>query len=185
MRVDDRVALVTGGAQGIGRTISLKLAAAGADVAVIDVNLDLAEETAEEVRKTGRRAIAISANVTNMDEADSAVKKTVEELGALHILVNNAGITRDALLMRMKEEDWDLVLDVNLKGAFNFHKGGGKGDGQAALADSIVNIASIVGPDGQRRTGQLFGEQGRSYWAYQDRWRASFASSATCTSVTP
>lgn len=144
MRVDGKVALVTGGGQGIGRTIALKLAEAGADVAIVDVNLEVAEEAAEEVRKLGRKALALKANVTSPEEAEASVKATVDALGTVDILVNNAGITRDGLIMRMKEEDWDLVLDVNLKGSFNYIKAVSRIMSKKR-SGSIINIASIVG----------------------------------------
>ncbi len=147
MRVDGKVALITGGARGIGRTIALKLAEAGADVAVLDVNLEASEETAAEIRALGRKAMALKADVTSLAEADEAVKKVVAELGGLHILVNNAGITRDGLILRMKEEDWDLVLNVNLKGAFNYIKSSVRVMGKQRNG-AIINIASIVGEMG-------------------------------------
>ncbi|MEE8574256.1 MAG: 3-oxoacyl-[acyl-carrier-protein] reductase [Thermodesulfobacteriota bacterium] len=147
MRVDDKVALVTGGGQGIGKTIALKLAAAGADIAIVDVNEDQAKECAAEVEAMGKKAIAIKANVTDLAEATAAVQKTNEELGGVHILVNNAGITRDGLLLRMKEEDWDLVLNVNLKGAFNFCKAAVRVMSKQRHG-RIVNIASVVGQIG-------------------------------------
>lgn len=144
MRVDDKVCLVTGGARGIGKEIALKLAGAGADIAIVDVDLEAAEAAAKEVEALGRKAIAMKADVTSPEDAVAAVQRTVKELGALHILINNAGITRDGLIMRMKEEDWDLVLDVNLKGAFNFIKAAVRVMAKQRYG-RIVNIASIVG----------------------------------------
>lgn len=139
-----RVALVTGGAQGIGRAIALELARAGADVAIVDLNPDGVAAAVAELEQTGRRAIGLTGDVSSLEFAQQAVAKTVAEAGALHVLVNNAGITRDGLLMRMKSEDWDLVLRVNLTGAFNFCK--------AAVPvlvkqrwGRIVNISSVVG----------------------------------------
>ncbi|MBE9532394.1 MAG: SDR family NAD(P)-dependent oxidoreductase, partial [Proteobacteria bacterium] len=120
MRLKDKVALITGGAQGIGRSIAMSMANQGADIAIIDVDLESAERTAKEIEALGRRAVAFKGDVTNFDEAKDIVGKVVDELGALHILVNNAGITRDGLMLRMKEADWDLVMNVNLKGAFNY-----------------------------------------------------------------
>ncbi len=142
-----QVALVTGAARGIGRTIALQLAGDGADLALFDVSEAGLAETAAAVREKGRRALAIAGNVTRAEDARGAIEKTIAELGGLHILVNNAGITRDNLMMRMKEEDWDLVLDVNLKGTFLFS--------QAVLrhfmkqkAGRIISIASIIGMTG-------------------------------------
>ncbi len=143
----NQIALVTGGARGIGRAIALELAGRGADLALFDLAPGGLEETAGLVRAKGRRALVIAGDVTKGEDARTAVERTLAELGGLHILVNNAGVTRDGLLMRMREEDWDLVLDVNLKGTFNFS--------QAAVrhllkqrAGRIISIASVVGVTG-------------------------------------
>lgn len=147
MSLSGKIALVTGAAQGIGREIALALATDGADVAVCDINLDAAQKTATEIQSMGRRALAVKADVSSFDDVSAMVDKAAQELGRIDILVNNAGITRDGLILRMKEEDWDLVLDINLKGAFNCTK--------AALkymtkqrSGTIINIASIVGAMG-------------------------------------
>jgi len=146
-KLDGKVALVTGGAQGIGKAIALTLAREGAQVAVSDVNLEKARETCKEIDPLGKKAVAIGGSVADAKAAEAMVEKTVEAFGGLDILVNNAGITRDGVLLRMKEEDWDLVLAVNLKGAFHCTKTalrhllkrkGGK----------IVNIASVTGQMG-------------------------------------
>ncbi len=143
-RLEGKVALVTGGARGIGKAICERLAEEGCKLAIVDIMLDVAQATADEFKAKGVEAQAFAANVAKFEDADSTVKAVAEAFGGVDILVNNAGITRDTLIMRMKEEDWDLVLDVNLKGTFNFTKavfrtmskrGGGK----------IVNIASVVG----------------------------------------
>src|SRR5215212_8520312 len=102
--VQDRVALVTGGAQGIGEAVATRLAADGATVAVLDLNADAAVATAERI---GGAAIGIGADVSKADQVQAAVDRVVAELGALHILVNNAGVLRDKLLFKMSEEDWD------------------------------------------------------------------------------
>lgn len=113
--VQHRVALVTGGAQGIGEAIATRLAAEGAKVAVVDLNAEAAMATAERI---GAGAIGIGADVSKADQVQAAVERVVAELGALHILVNNAGVLRDNLLFKMSEEDWDTVMAVHLKGAF-------------------------------------------------------------------
>ena len=143
-RVDGRVALVTGGARGIGKAISEKLASEGAIIVMVDVMLDVAEQGAAEFRAKGYEAMAIQANVANVEDADKAVKAVVEKYGKLDILVNNAGITRDTLMMRMTEQDWDMVMAVNLKGTFNFTKAATKNMMRARYG-RIVNIASVVG----------------------------------------
>mgnify|MGYP003604356315 FL=1 len=140
-----KVVLVTGASRGIGRAIALTLAEAGADVAVNYAgNAAAAEEVAAEIRKMGRRALILQGDVSQTEAAAAMLDAVVAEFGRCDILVNNAGITRDGLLMRMKEEDWDAVLNTNLKGVFNCTK--------AALkymmkqrSGKIVNIASVVG----------------------------------------
>ena len=147
MILKDKVALITGAAQGIGKAIALKLADSGADVVVVDMNLEKAQETAKEIEGRGRRAIALKANVANLQETEAMIDETVAKLGAIHILVNNAGITRDALILRMKEEDWDAVIAVNLKGVFNCTKAAVKHMAKQRYG-RIINIASIVGEMG-------------------------------------
>ncbi len=113
--VRDRVALVTGGAQGIGEAVATRLAGDGAKVAVLDLNAEAATATAERI---GAGAIGIGADVSKADQVQAAVEAVVAEFGALHILVNNAGVLRDNLLFKMSEDDWDTVMNVHLKGAF-------------------------------------------------------------------
>ena len=143
--MNGRVALVTGGARGIGRAIALKLASLGADVAVLDAGaLDTTEQTAAEIRALGVKACALRCDITDADQVAAAVKQVKDELGGVDILVNNAGITRDKLALRMSPEDFDAVINVNLKGTFLMIR--------ALYADfmrkrygRIVNIASIAG----------------------------------------
>lgn len=144
MQLSSRVAIVTGGGQGIGKAIALKLASYGADVAVVDVNLEKAEEVAKEIRNMGRRAMALKVDVVSVKETEEMAEKVYKELEAIHILINNAGITKDGLLLRMKEEDWDAVMNVNLKGAFNCTKATLKYMTKMKWG-RIVNIASVVG----------------------------------------
>lgn len=147
MHLKGKTALVTGGAQGIGRAIALNLANAGADVAVSDINIDMARKTSDEIAALGVKSAAIGGNVADSESAKKMVDEAVEALGGLFILVNNAGITRDNLIMRMKDEDWDLVLDVNLKGSFNCAKAALKHMSKAR-GGRIINIASVVGAMG-------------------------------------
>ncbi|MBE9528365.1 MAG: 3-oxoacyl-[acyl-carrier-protein] reductase [Proteobacteria bacterium] len=145
MQITGKVALVTGAGQGIGKSIALKLASYGADVAVVDVDYDAVTRTAVEIQKMGRRAMAMKVDVTDgvkTDEMAEAVFKEFDD--SIHILVNNAGITRDALIMRMKEDDWDAVINVNLKGVFNCTKSVVKYMTKQRWG-RIINIASIVG----------------------------------------
>jgi 3-oxoacyl-[acyl-carrier protein] reductase len=143
-RLKDKVALVTGGARGIGRSISERLAAEGAAVAVVDILLETAEATAKEFESKGIKAAAFSADVSKFDDAEKTVKSVMEKFGRLDILVNNAGITKDNLMLRMSEQEWDAVIAVNLKGTFNFTKAAIRPMMKAKYG-KIVNIASVVG----------------------------------------
>lgn len=144
MSLQGKTAIVTGAAQGIGRAIAECLAQAGADIAVADLDPGRAVETVDSVEKLGRKALNIKVNVADANETKAMVEQVLKAWGKVDILVNNAGITRDGLLLRMKEEDWNLVLQINLNGTFNCTK--------AVLQPMtkqrygrIVNIASIVG----------------------------------------
>ncbi len=143
-KLKGQVALVTGGARGIGKAISERLAAEGASIAIVDILLEVAEETATEFKAKGIDAIALKADVSSFEEAEAAVKKAVEHYGRLDILVNNAGITKDTLMMRMTSNDWDLVMNINLKGTFNFTKAAMR-PMMKARKGKIVNISSVVG----------------------------------------
>jgi 3-oxoacyl-[acyl-carrier protein] reductase len=143
-----KVAIVTGGSRGIGRAISIALADAGADVAVVYAgNRQGAEETVSEIEKRGRRGMMIQADVSQADQVDSAVKQVLDAFGRIDILVNNAGITRDNLVLRMKEEDWDRVIDTNLKGTFLFSKAVIR-TMMKQRSGRIINISSVVGVSG-------------------------------------
>ncbi len=145
MQITGKVALVTGAGQGIGKSIALKLASYGADVAVVDVDYDSVTRTALEIQKMGRRSMAMKVDVTDGVKTDEMAEAVFNEFDeSIHILVNNAGITRDALVMRMKEEDWDAVINVNLKGVFNCTKSVIKYMTKQRFG-RIINIASIVG----------------------------------------
>jgi 3-oxoacyl-[acyl-carrier protein] reductase len=139
-----RVALVTGGARGIGRAIAERLGQAGADLALFDVLPELEGTAAELAGKLGVRARGYKVNVTASAEVDAAVEKVVADLGRLDVVVNNAGITRDNLLIRMKDEEWDAVLAVNLKGAFLVTRAAAR-PMLKQRSGRIVNIASVVG----------------------------------------
>lgn len=144
MPLDGRVAIVTGAAQGIGRTIAEALAQDGADVAVADMDPGRAQETIEVIKKLGRRTLNIKVNVADWNDVKAMADQVVKEWGKIDILVNNAGITRDGLLIRMKEEDWNLVLQVNLNGTFHCTKAVMQPMTKQRYG-RIVNIASIVG----------------------------------------
>ena len=140
----DKVAVVTGAGRGIGRAVALAYARMGADVACVSRTEENSAKAAAEVEALGRRAWAVAVDVSDTAAVDTAVGKILDEAGRVDILVNNAGVTRDNLLMRMSEEEWDTVINTNLKGAFNFTK---------ALtrpfikqrSGRIINIASVIG----------------------------------------
>lgn len=143
-KLEGKTALITGGAQGIGKAIGRRFLSEGAKVALCDINLDTAQVAARELSSTGGTAQAYLMNVTDESNVEETVKSCVEEFGKIDILVNNAGITRDMLMIRMKSEDWNAVLGVNLTGAFNVSKTVVKLMIKAR-SGRIINIASIVG----------------------------------------
>ncbi|MBT7734826.1 MAG: 3-oxoacyl-[acyl-carrier-protein] reductase [Verrucomicrobia bacterium] len=151
----DKIAVVTGAGRGIGRAVALAYAKMGADVVCVSRTEENSAKVAAEVEAIGRRAWAVAVDVSDTAAVDAAAKGILESTGRIDILVNNAGVTRDNLLMRMSEEEWDTVIDTNLKGAFNFTK---------ALTRSfikqrsgrIINIASVIG---------LIGNAGQSNYA--------------------
>lgn len=140
----EKTALVTGAAQGIGKSIAVTLAKEGAHVAICDVNLEKAQETAKEIEGLGVKSMAVKTNVSDAKECEDLVNIVVEKFGKLDILVNNAGVTRDGLLVRMSEQDWDLVIAINLKGTFNCTKSAAKYMMKARYG-RIVNISSVIG----------------------------------------
>jgi 3-oxoacyl-[acyl-carrier protein] reductase len=143
--LEGKKALVTGASRGIGRSIAIALAEAGADVAINYSGSEAAAaETAQAVEALGRRAILIKANVGKVDEFDAMVKEVIEQFGAVDILVNNAGITRDNLIMRMKEDEFDQVIETNLKGVFNGIKAVTRSM-MKQRSGRIINISSVVG----------------------------------------
>jgi 3-oxoacyl-[acyl-carrier protein] reductase len=137
-------ALVTGAGRGIGREIALRLAQAGANIAVCDVDLSSAQNTAMEIESLGQKALALQADVSKANAVADMFAAFFQACPILDILVNNAGITRDGLIMRMKEEDWDLVIDINLKSAFLCCKEASR-HMMKARCGKIVNVASVVG----------------------------------------
>lgn len=148
MTLEGKVALVTGASRGIGREIALELAKQGANVVVNYAGSEAkANEVADEIKALGKEAFAIKCDVSNQEEVSVMVKETIERFGKLDILVNNAGITKDNLLMRMKEEEWDDVININLKGVFLCTKAVTR-QMMKQRVGRIINIASIVGVSG-------------------------------------
>ncbi|MCX5800393.1 MAG: 3-oxoacyl-[acyl-carrier-protein] reductase [Candidatus Eisenbacteria bacterium] len=167
MELLGKISVVTGGVQGIGRAIALTLAKRGSDVAVIDMKEEGSAELLSEIRDLGRGALFVKANVAILSDVEAAAKSILDSLGKVNILVNNAGITRDALLVRMEEKSWDSVIEVNLKGTFNCtrvflkemlkHRDG-----------RIINVSSIVG---------MMGNAGQSNYAASKAGVIGFAKS--------
>lgn len=145
--VQDKIAIVTGASRGIGRSISLALAGQGAKIVVVDIDLPATEAFVTELKEQGAEAVAVQGNVTVTADVENMFKVAKETFGRVDILVNNAGITRDSLLVRMKDEDWDAVLTVNLKGAFLCSRAAAKIMAKQRYG-RIINIASVVGQMG-------------------------------------
>ncbi|MFA5350690.1 MAG: 3-oxoacyl-[acyl-carrier-protein] reductase [Candidatus Omnitrophota bacterium] len=144
MRLKDKVALITGGARGIGQAIAMTFAREGADIVVADVNLEIAQKTALEIEGLGRKALALEMDVTNYEKVEEGINKILDKMGKVDILVNNAGITKDNLLLRMSQADWDAVINVNLKGTFNCIKAVTR-PMIKQRSGRIISIASIIG----------------------------------------
>ena len=145
MQLENQVAFITGARRGIGRAIALKLAHNGADCVLLARTAP--DELADEIRGLGRRALAIAADVSDADAVDAAVKQAIAEFGKIDVLVNNAGIARDGLLIRMKLEQWQNVIDVNLSGAFYCTKAVAR-HMLKANAGRIITITSVIGQMG-------------------------------------
>ena len=143
MGLENKVAIVTGAARGIGKTIARKLSQEGAAVVICDL-MEEVSATAEELRSEGANVLPLQVDVTNAKAVELMVQTTIDKLGSVDILINNAGIVRDALLVRMKESDWDLVIAVNLKGAFNCTKAVAR-PMMKQKSGRIVSISSVMG----------------------------------------
>lgn len=157
-------ALVTGASRGIGRSIALQLAEEGYNVAVNYAgSKEKAEAVVEEIKAKGVDSFAIQANVADADEVKAMIKEVVSQFGSLDVLVNNAGITRDNLLMRMKEQEWDDVIDTNLKGVFNCIQ---KATPQMLRQRSgaIINLSSVVGAVGNPGQANYVATKAGVYW---------------------
>jgi 3-oxoacyl-[acyl-carrier protein] reductase len=148
LTLKDKTALVTGGSRGIGKEIALKLAEYGADVAITYArSANAAEQVKKQIEDYGSNAFAIQADAVKFEKADEVIQKIVSEWGKVDILVNNAGITRDNLILRMSEEQWDEVMDTNLKSIFNYCKAAAK-PMMRNKGGSVINISSVVGLSG-------------------------------------
>jgi len=155
MSLKGKVAVVTGASQGIGEAIAWDLSEHGAEVIVIDVQKEKAEEVVSRIKKNKGKAASYIIDVSKTDQVDNVLERIIGQHGKIDFLVNNAGVTRDALLMRMKEKDWDTVIAVNLKGVYNFSKAVIRSMARNRFG-RIVNISSVVG---------LMGNAGQSNYA--------------------
>jgi len=167
VRLKEKVSVVTGAAKGIGREIALRFAQEGADVAAWDVETDEMESLKTEIEGKGRRFLGLQVDVSDFDTVKTAVENVLDGFSRIDILINNAGITRDNLIIRMSEADWDSVIDVNLKGVFNCTKA----ISRVMLKQKsgrIINISSVIG---------IFGNAGQSNYAASKGGIISFTKS--------
>ncbi len=164
----EKVAMITGGARGIGRDIAATFSRYGAKVALADVSDDALRATVKEIESGGAQAIGVKTDVTDADSVENLIQKTLDNFSRIDILINNAGITRDNLLMRMKEDEWDSVLNVNLKGTFICTKAVSR-HMMRQRQGRIINIASIVG---------IIGNAGQTNYAASKGAVISFTKSA-------
>lgn len=184
MELSDRVAIVTGAGGGIGAAIAHTLATAGAAVVVNDVAEGAAEEVAEDVRDCGAQALVNTADITDGDQVNGMIDEVMDRFGRIDILVNNAGITRDGLLVRMEEEQWDIVLDVNLKGAFLCTRGVARPMMKARYG-RIVNIASVSGVGGNLGQANYSASKGGLIALTKTTARELAGRNVTCNALAP
>lgn len=149
MKLEGKVSLITGGGRGIGRAMGLKFAEEGSDIVVWDIEVDETASLESRIEKLGRRVTVMKTDVSKYREVSEKIEEVLTAFGRVDVLVNNAGVTRDGLVLRMGEEDWDVVLDVNLKGAFNCTKAVTKSMVKQRWG-RIINISSVIGVTGNR-----------------------------------
>ena len=186
LNLTDRVAMITGGAGGLGLALADRLATLGANVVVNDIPQaeEAAERVAEMVRKHGRKALVALGSVTSADDVGKTVDSVLEEFGKIDILINNAGITRDGLLIRMSEQDWDMVLEINLKGSFLCTKAVARPMMKARYG-RIVNIASVAGVMGNAGQANYSASKGGLIALTKTTAKELASRSITCNAVAP
>jgi len=185
MSLEKKVALVTGASGGIGRAVALELAKEGADIVINYIgSVQDAEAVKAEVEKMGREALILQANVAKSDEVEEMMKKALDHFGKIDILVNNAGITRDSLLMRIKEEDWDAVLEINLKGVFLCTKAVSRSM-MKQRSGRIINISSVSGQMGNAGQANYVAAKAGVIGFTKTVARELAARNITCNAVAP
>lgn len=139
-----KVAVITGAARGIGKVIAHNLAEQGADIVISDVSAEEGEKTVQEIKSLNRKSIFVRCDVSNSEDVNNLISKTVSEFDRIDILVNNAGITKDTLMIRMKDDDWEKVININLKGSFLCSRAAAR-EMMKQRSGRIINISSVVG----------------------------------------
>jgi len=184
MSLQDQVAIITGSGGGLGESISKKLAGLGAHIVINDVNPEGAERVAGDIRAMGRKALVCIGSVTSADDIEKMVEAALAEFGRIDILVNNAGITKDGLILRMKEEQWDVVLAINLKGAFLCTKAVARPMMKAEYG-RIVNIASVAGVGGNAGQANYSASKGGLISLTKTTAQEFASRNVTCNAVAP
>ena len=184
MKLNDKVAVVTGGNRGIGKAIALRLAGAGASVAVCGTNEATLQEAAAEIEKLGVKALALKVDVSKASEVEAFGKAVLDAFGKVDILVNNAGITKDGLLLRMSEQDWDDVIAVNLKSAFLMTKVFVKAM-MKARQGRIINITSVAGILGNAGQANYAASKAGMIGLTKTTAREFASRNVTCNAVAP
>ena len=180
----DKVAIITGASRGIGKSIALLMAKNGAKVVVSARNQELLDSLVAEIKAFGGEALAVAGDVTSTADANNLVASAVETFGQVDILVNNAGITRDGLLLRMKDEDWDAVLDINLKGAFVCTRAAAKVMTKKRYG-RIINISSVVGEMGNAGQANYCASKGGMIGLTKSNAKELAKRNITVNAVTP